>query len=117
MLSYEQTMALGQERYQDVIDGLSAAGLPASFTQTGGMNAALEVLLDGGHSLLITDFEDSLSWSREEHSGWSVGLYGPAEQYDGQAVAFADTTGSDLSALRAVIEQVLTAGSGRPTTG
>ncbi len=110
VLSYEQTMSVGQGQYQDVIDALFTAGLPATFTQTGGMNAALEVLLDGGHSLLITDFEDSLSWSREEHSGWSVGLYGPAEQYDGQAVAFADTTDSDLPALRAVIEQVLKLG-------
>ncbi|MCZ2814482.1 hypothetical protein O2W15_23880 [Modestobacter sp. VKM Ac-2979] len=50
---------MGQSQYQDVIDGLSTAGLPATFAQTGGMNAALEVLLDGGHSLLITDFEDS----------------------------------------------------------
>ena len=34
MLTYEQTMALGQEQYQDVIDELSVAGLPATFTQT-----------------------------------------------------------------------------------
>jgi len=103
-------MALGQAQYQDVIDALRVAGLPATFTQTGGMNAALEVLLDGGHSLLITDFEDSLSWSREEHSGWLVSLYGPAEQYDGEPLASADTVDSDLPSLQAVIDRVLRLG-------
>ncbi|MDP9459968.1 MAG: hypothetical protein M3Q22_06875 [Actinomycetota bacterium] len=71
MLDYESTMRLGQAQYQDVIDDLTGAGLPTSFTQTGGMNAALEVRLDGGHTLLVTDAEDSLSWARAEHAGWA----------------------------------------------
>lgn len=107
MLTYEETMAVGQSQYQDIIDALSGAGLPATFTQTGGMNAALEVLLDGGYSLLITDFEDSLAWSRAEHVGWSVGLYSPEEQYDGQVIAFGETQASDLSALQGLIQEVL----------
>lgn len=107
MLSYEETMALGQAHYQDVIDELAAAGLPATFTQTGGMNAALEVLLDGGHALLITDAEDSLSWARSEQDGWGVGLYARGEQYDGQILAAASVGTSDTGSLLQLIHAVL----------
>jgi len=61
MLGYDRTMKVGAAHYQDVLDHLEAAGLRAIFTQTGGMNAALEVVLDGGHTVLITDAEDSLA--------------------------------------------------------
>lgn len=107
MLTYEQTMALGQAQYQDVLDELSAAGLPATFTQTGGMNAALEVLLDGGWSLLVTDAEDSLSWARAEQQGWGVGLYAPEHAYDGDCRAWTSTTANSVQALRSCIEDVL----------
>ena len=83
MLSFDATMGVGQAQYQDVLDHLAAAGLGATFTQTGGMNAALEVLLDGGHTLLITDAEESLSWDRQEHHGWGVGLYPPDHANEG----------------------------------
>lgn len=111
MRSYEETMALGQAQYQDVIDALSAAGLPATFTQTGGMNAALEVLLDGGHALLITDAEDSLSWVRSEQDGWGVGLYARGEQYDGQILAAASDPANETGALLRLIHQVLADGA------
>ncbi|MFW3171160.1 hypothetical protein [Geodermatophilus sp. CPCC 206100] len=110
MLSYEETMAVGQAQYQDVIDALTAAGLPTTFTQTGGMNAALEVLLDGGHSLLVTDADDSLSWSRAEQAGWSVCLYPPADQYDGTPVASATTRDTTVEDLLALVRQVLERG-------
>ncbi len=56
------------------------------------MDAALEVLLDGGHTLLITDAEDSLSWDREEHQSWGVGLYPPdPANTDGERLAFDST--------------------------
>jgi hypothetical protein len=109
MLSFEETMAIGQAQYQDVIDRLTGQGLPASFTQTGGMNAALEVFLDGGYSLLITDAADSLAWSRAEHEGWGVGLYAPAEQYDGEVLKYASTEISSFEALEAIIHEVLQA--------
>jgi len=107
VLTYEQTMAVGRAQYQDVIDALSADGLPTSFTQTGGMNAALEVALDGGWSLLVTDAEDSLSWARADQQGWGVGLYGPEHAFDGECRAWATTGDSSLPALRAVIQEVL----------
>jgi hypothetical protein len=109
-MTYEQTMAAGARQYRDVIEGLAAAGLPATFTQTGGMNAALEVLLDGGHALLVTDAEDSLSWARAEQAGWGVGLYARGEQYDGQCLAWACTADTSMAALQAVIGEVLRAG-------
>lgn len=107
MLTYEQTMALGQEQYQDVIDELSVAGLPATFTQTGGMNAALEISLDGGWSLLVTDAQDSLSWARAEQQGWGVGLYAPEHAYDGECRAWTSTTANSVQALQSCIEEVL----------
>ncbi len=67
-------MQFGHDRYVDVIDALNDAGLPATFTQTGGMNAALEVTLETGQYLLITDAGDSLSWNREQQNGWGVGV-------------------------------------------
>jgi ABC-type Fe3+ transport system substrate-binding protein len=107
MLTFEETMAVGQAEYQDVLDALAAVGLPASFTQTGGMNAAIEVVLDGGHALLVTDFEDSLAWSRAEHDGWSVGLYPPAQQYDGDVIAFGSTEGSGMDDLLELVQSIL----------
>ena len=58
MLDYETTMRTGQDRYQDVLDRLRDAGMRDTFTQTGGMCAALEVVLDSGHALLVSDEDD-----------------------------------------------------------
>ncbi len=108
MLSYDTTMALGQARYQDVLDVLAASGFGATFTQTGGMNAALEVLLDGGYTLLVTDAEDSLSWEREEHAGWGVGLYPPDQaNTDGDCLAFDSTDDGEPAALVPLVRAVL----------
>ena len=79
-MSYGETMAWGARQYADVLDALAAAGLDGEFTQTGGMCAALEVMLDGGYHLLLTDRDDTLSWSRSEHVGWCVGLFAPEER-------------------------------------
>lgn len=58
---YEAAMAAGALEYQDIIDRLNAEGLPTVFTQTGGMNAALEVQLGTGSTLLITNADDALA--------------------------------------------------------
>lgn len=125
MLDYGETMMGGQARYQDVLDDLAAAGLPASFTQTGGMCAALEVTLDSGHTLLITDQNDTLAWDREEHRGWAVGLYPPDRAgSDGECLVFDSAADGSPPALRPLIDTVLTAylerrrrraGAGAPT--
>ncbi|RFU21035.1 hypothetical protein [Geodermatophilus marinus] len=107
MLSFEETMALGQAQYQDVIDRLTAVGWPTAFTQTGGMNAALEIRLDGGFSLLVTDAADSLAWARDEHDGWTVGLYAPENQYDGDCMAYAVSDDSSVEALESLIRGLL----------
>lgn len=70
MMSFDDTMAWGADQYRDILTLLEAEGLPASFTQTGGMCAAIEVQLETGQTLLITDAEDTLSWARTEHEGW-----------------------------------------------
>lgn len=108
MLSYDQTMTIGSDRYRDVLDQLSAAGFGATFTQTGGMNAALEVLLDGGHTLLITDAEDTLSWERADHQGWGVGLYPPDRaNTGGECLAFDSTDDGSPQALLPLMQKVL----------
>jgi hypothetical protein len=107
VLTYEETMAIGRAQYQDVLDALAGDGLPAEFTQTGGMNAALQVSLEGGWSLLVTDAEDSLSWARAEQQGWGVGLYAPEHAFDGECRAWSSTPDGSLTALRACVEEVL----------
>lgn len=52
------------------------------------MCAAIEVLLDGGQTLLITDAEDTLSWDRADRRGWAVGLYPPGEAHNDGPVTF-----------------------------
>lgn len=113
MLDYDATMAVGAYRYQDAIRLLTESGLPTTFTQTGGMNAALQVQLDGGHTLLVTDAEDSLSWDREEHRGWGVGLYPPCQaNTDGECLLFDSTEDGSAEAL-VPLAQALLASFGR----
>ena len=108
MLNYDTTMRIGQRRYQDVLDMLAASRLGATFTQTGGMNVPLEVLLDGGHTLLITDAEDSLSWDRAEHAGWAVGLYPPDHANEGgDCLAFDSSDDGTPAALVPLVRRVL----------
>lgn len=109
VLSYEETMRVGEARYREVLDALDAAGLPAVFTQTGGMCAALEVQLETGRTLLITDADDTLSWDRAEQHGWGVGLYevDGAEDADNGALAYAETESTSNDALFRLIDDVL----------
>jgi len=103
------TMRVGAVRYGDVIAALRVAGLPATFTQTGGMNAAIEVLLETGHHLLITNADDSLSWNRDEQRGWGVGLYRPDSEYDDGPVVFECMESHEVAAadLLGVVRGVL----------
>lgn len=100
-------MREGARQYQDVIDLMTTIGYATTFTQTGGMNAALEVALDDGRTLLITDAEDSLSWERSEHRGWGVGLYPRPDDIDNGPLAFETSEDGSLEALPPVIESVL----------
>lgn len=110
MLSFDATMEIGAARYEDVLAQLAVAGLRATFTQTGGMNAALEVLLDSGHTLLVTDAEDSLAWERDEHRGWGVGLYPPEQADDaGECLAFDSTADGTAAALPPLAFRVIDA--------
>ena len=106
-MTYEETMEWGAAQYADVTAALASAGLPAEFTQTGGMCAALVVQLEAGHYLLLTDAEDTLSWNRFEHSGWWVGL---CTGDGGEVVRDAQTDADDFGALLATIDEVLLPG-------
>lgn len=107
MLDYQTTMSIGADRYSDVLGQLASSGLPASFTQTGGMCEAIEVRLDGGSTLLITDAEDSLSWDRDQHRGWGVGLYPPASAYDAGPSVFDSTDDGGVPAVLDLVRSVL----------
>lgn len=104
---FDQEMAAGASRYADVIEALGSAGLPTVFTQTGGMCAALEVTLETGQHLLISDAEDSLSWDRDGQRGWGVGLYRRESEYDDGPVAFLDTGDTSTEALLMLVQQML----------
>jgi hypothetical protein len=106
--SNREAMQVGHDQYVDVIAALDAAGLPTSFTQTGGMNAALEVLLETGQYLLITDAGDSLSWNREQQHGWGVGRYAAGEAgADGPEVYAEDEESVAIEALFVLVRGVL----------
>lgn len=111
MLDYDETMRWGAAQYADVLDTLRAAGLPVQFVQTGGMNAAIEAVLEGGQRLLVADEEDSLSWTRAEHHGWSVGLFPVGEGAD--PISFDTTTDGDVEALSKLVDRVVRGGYGR----
>ena len=106
-MTYEQSMRWGAAQYADVLQALWSAGFPASFTQTGGMCAAIEVRLEGGPTLLITDAEDTLSWDRDEHRGWGVGLYSSDEEYDGEQLAYDSAEDGEIETLLALVEKVV----------
>lgn len=106
MMTYEETMAWGAGQYSDVLVRLGGEGLPGNFIQTGGMCAAIEVSLETGRTLLITDAEDSLAWARAEHAGWAVGLYEPGEHCDGP-LTYAQVDGSDTTSLLDLIRDVM----------
>jgi hypothetical protein len=117
MRDIQAAMDLGTERYQDAIDALNAQGLPTFFTQTGGMCAALEVTLETGRYLLITDAGDSLSWDRAEQNGWGVGVYRPDSEGDDGPERFAeDEESTSLEALLCLVREVLSP-AGRGTQG
>lgn len=103
---YEARMQAGEREYVDVQTVLTSLGLPAKFTQTGGMNAAIEVQLETGAHLLITDAEDSLCWRRAEQCGWGVGLYLDPERDDGPE-RFESSESNDIETLISLIKAVL----------
>ncbi len=105
--SVDEAMAVGTARYADIIAALEAAGLPTVFTQTGGMCAALEVTLEAGQHLLITDAEDSLSWERGEQRGWGVGRYVTDSEYDDGPLVFCDSPNTDTDTLLRLVRAVL----------
>lgn len=104
-------LAQATNTYADVLLALNDAGLPTVVTQTGGLCGALEITLETGQHLLITDAHDTLPWDRSEHAGWGVGLYPRDDEYTGGHLACADTEASDVLTLLGLVRQVLTAGA------
>jgi hypothetical protein len=108
---YVAAMNTATDTYQDVLDALNAAEIPATLTQTGGMCLAITFPWRDGAEFLLCDKDDSLSWERAETDGWAVGLYdydGVTILLDGEPVLTDDHKRPDtavtlvMSALRAV---------------
>lgn len=115
--AFTRAMRHGAAVYTDAIAALRGAGIPAEFTQTGGMCAAIDAVLDGGAVLLVTDSQGPLCWDRTEQQGWSASIT-PRDSYDNGScdhLAYADTTDSSTTALLALVRAVLTAA--RPAAG
>jgi hypothetical protein len=110
MVDYEAAMAMGSAGYRDAVDLLAAAGIPVTFTQTGGMCAALEARLEGRYTLLITDADDALPWDSSQRRGWGVGFYRPYNEHEDSPVAFGNTRDPSLAALLPLVRDVLAAG-------
>lgn len=89
----------------DVLAALDEAGLPAVFTQTGGMCAAIEMQLETGWTLSVTDSEDSLAWARTEHQAGGLGLYDAKEDRD-EAHAFGQVYEGDIPSLLGLVKDV-----------
>ena len=106
---YAEAMNAGRAQYRDVLSALATVGLFAEFTQTGGMCAAIDAVLDGGAVLLVTDAEDTLAWDRAEHHGWYVVLWPRGYQdTDAAPLAEASTPDGSVAALLALVAEVLT---------
>ena len=116
MLTYDETMRLGAQNYAEPINALRQDGWQVEFTQTGGMNAAIQITLEGGSYLLITDADDSLSWYREDQQGWGVGYWADPDrynqpEYDGCLAYESDGEATDTETLRALVHEVVRAGT------
>lgn len=96
-----EALAVGAAEYRDVLEALVEAGFDAEFTQTGGMCAAIEISLGSGRCLLLTDRDDPLSWKRDDHDGWRVGLYEeePGLPNDGPGTSARSRRGSAATAV------------------
>lgn len=98
---YGQSIEFGTLQYLDVLDLLSSTGYRATFTQTGGMSAAIELAIDENKFALITDADGPLAWEREDHHGCAVGVY--EYQDTSGAVAYESTTNSSVEALMGIL--------------
>jgi len=105
VFTYDQTMRHGAQLYSAALRALRDAGITAAFIQTGGMNAALEAVLDGGAVLLVTDAEECLSWDRSEQQGWGAGVYRDQERQE--PLAFGRTPGTSTAELLGLVRLVL----------
>ncbi|GAA4807983.1 hypothetical protein GCM10023200_52070 [Actinomycetospora chlora] len=101
MMDVREAMQVGEASYATQLGELRRAGFAASFTQTGGMCAALEIVLERGY-LLVTNSEDELPWSPEELRGWGVGYYECEDVSEGPVV-FVETPRTDARALVASV--------------
>ncbi|MDM7488685.1 hypothetical protein QT969_10320 [Rhodococcus sp. CSLK01-03] len=101
---YRLVMEYGARQYEDVLALLAEHGYRAHFTQTGGMCPAIEVAVNEERYALITDADGPLSWEREDHRGWAVGVYEFEDSSD--PVVFETAEESSLEALMSLLPSI-----------
>lgn len=106
MDEYREALEYGTKQYADVFALLADHGFQASFTQTGGMCAAIELYVDEDRFALVTEDDGPLEWERSEHRGWAVGVYEKADTSD--AVIFETVPDDSPAALLTLLASVRT---------
>lgn len=104
--SYEAQMRCAARSYSDVTATLLEHGLPASFTQTGGMCAAIEIRLERG-ALLVTDASEVLPWTPQTQCGWGVGYYPSEDACDGPTEYVEDPADTSIARLLELVRECL----------
>jgi hypothetical protein len=103
----DSALAHGRREYADVLAALDGWDRGAAiFTQTGGMCAALQMRLETGYLVLVTEADDPLAWSRADHASWGVGVYAGPEGA-GEALIFDVTGDPSLEGLLRLMRRVL----------
>jgi hypothetical protein len=95
--------------YRDAISTLAAITGTAQITQLGGMDLALESILEGGW-MWITDLHDSLPWDRADHQGWWAGIYeGHMNQTEPgrKPIVWAEIDDTSMTALGQIVRSAL----------
>jgi hypothetical protein len=96
---YDRAMTHAAEVYADVLSALAQAGYVAAMTQTGGMCLAIEISLDVGDTVLVTDKDEILPWDRDDHRGWGIDRYAAGDSSERlQSVAVDDASPAALVA-------------------
>lgn len=72
VLNFDGNMSV-EGQYDDIIDLLHRHGYNAGIMDTGGGCLAIEIPLDTGRTLIITDKQGPLD-NRDELRGWGIGL-------------------------------------------
>ncbi len=105
----DDATAFGARQYWDVLQLLTRAGLQADFVVDDDGGAAVQIQLDSGQTLLVTEVDGPLPRLREDHRSWGVSLHRTRRGPDEEGPAAWDGSQDDgsLKALLPLVSGVL----------